>query len=69
MQDMTLFLVEGHLPDRGPFSNYCKVPLQGPHRFRICGINSQLGIVSELRHFAREAEVQVIDINDKKEGP
>ena len=42
--------------------------MQGPHRLRICGINPQLGIVSELRHLAGEAEVQVIDINDKKEG-
>ena len=57
------------MPDRIPFSNGCKVPLQGPHRFRICGINPQLGIVSELIHLAGEAEVQVIDINDKKEGP
>ena len=47
------------------------VPLQSPHIFRICGINPQLGIVivSELRHLAGEAEVHVIDINDKKEGP
>ena len=66
---MTLIQVEGHLPDRRPFSNGCKVPLQGPHRFRICGINPQLGIVSELRHLTGEAEVQVIDIYHKKEGP
>ena len=66
---MALILIKGHLPDRGPFSNGCKVPLQGPHRFRICGINPQLGIISELRHLAGEVEVQVIDINDKMRGP
>ena len=43
--------------------------LQGPHRFRIGGINPQLGIVSELRHLAGEDEVQVIDVDDRKEGP
>ena len=54
---------------RGPFSNGCKVPLQGPHRFWICGINPQLGIVSELRHLAGESEIQVIDIDGKRRGP
>ena len=66
---MALVQVEGHLTGRGPFSNGCKVPLQGPHRFWICGINPQLGIVSELRHLAGESEIQVIDIDGKRRGP
>ena len=68
VQEMSLIQVKGHLPDSGSFFNACKVPLQGPHKFRISGINPQLGIVSELRHLAGEAEVQVIDKDDKKEG-
>ena len=60
VQDVALIQVEGHLPDHGPFSNVCKVPLQVPHRFRINGIYPQLGIVSELKHLAGEAKVQVL---------
>ena len=45
VQDMALIQVKTLLPDRGKFSNGCKVPLQGPHRFRISGINPQRSIV------------------------
>ena len=68
-EGIALVQVEVHLPDRVPFSDGCKVLLQGPHSFRICGINPQLGVVSELSHLAGEDEVQVIDMDKKRRGP
>ena len=67
VQDMALIQVEVHLPDRGPFSNGCKVTLKGAHIFLISCINHYLNIVNELRHLAGEA--QVIDIDVEKEEP
>ena len=69
VQDISLIQVKEHLPNCGPFSNGCKVLLQGPHRLQKSGIKPQFGIVSELRYLAGEAEVQVIDVDHKKEGP